>query len=78
MSPILPFLGVLTLMLLSLVFFTVKQQTAAVVERFGKFHSVRQSGLHLKIPLIDQISACLLYTSPSPRDLSTSRMPSSA
>ena len=24
------------------------------------------------------ISACLLYTSPSPRDLSTSRMPSSA
>ena len=25
-----------------------------------------------------QIVACLLYTSPSPRDLSTSRMPSSA
>ena len=25
-----------------------------------------------------QIIACLLYTSPSPRDLSTSRMPSSA
>ena len=25
-----------------------------------------------------QVSACLLYTSPSPRDLSTSRMPSSA
>ena len=25
-----------------------------------------------------QISTCLLYTSPSPRDLSTSRMPSSA
>ena len=24
------------------------------------------------------ISSCLLYTSPSPRDLSTSRMPSSA
>ena len=27
---------------------------------------------------ISSISACLLYTSPSPRDLSTSRMPSSA
>ena len=27
---------------------------------------------------IDVIKACLLYTSPSPRDLSTSRMPSSA
>ena len=27
---------------------------------------------------IQRINACLLYTSPSPRDLSTSRMPSSA
>ena len=26
----------------------------------------------------DQFTICLLYTSPSPRDLSTSRMPSSA
>ena len=26
----------------------------------------------------DEIEDCLLYTSPSPRDLSTSRMPSSA
>ena len=26
----------------------------------------------------DPLSTCLLYTSPSPRDLSTSRMPSSA
>ena len=26
----------------------------------------------------EALSACLLYTSPSPRDLSTSRMPSSA
>ena len=28
--------------------------------------------------LIAQVKSCLLYTSPSPRDLSTSRMPSSA
>ena len=28
--------------------------------------------------LIEKNSGCLLYTSPSPRDLSTSRMPSSA
>ena len=27
---------------------------------------------------VDYIEGCLLYTSPSPRDLSTSRMPSSA
>ncbi len=40
-------------------FFTVKQQTAAIVERFGKFHSIRQSGLHIKIPLVDRISGRL-------------------
>ena len=28
--------------------------------------------------ILDEITNCLLYTSPSPRDLSTSRMPSSA
>ena len=28
--------------------------------------------------LRDEVYPCLLYTSPSPRDLSTSRMPSSA
>ena len=28
--------------------------------------------------VLDDFSVCLLYTSPSPRDLSTSRMPSSA
>ena len=27
---------------------------------------------------VTQVNPCLLYTSPSPRDLSTSRMPSSA
>lgn len=37
-------------------FFTVRQATAAVVERLGKFHSVRHAGLHLKIPFLDQIS----------------------
>jgi regulator of protease activity HflC (stomatin/prohibitin superfamily) len=36
--------------------FTVKQQTAAVVERFGKFLSIRNSGLHIKIPIFDQIA----------------------
>ncbi|MGB2087133.1 MAG: SPFH domain-containing protein [Psychroflexus salarius] len=36
--------------------FTVKQQTAAIVERFGRFNSVRNSGLQIKIPLIDRIA----------------------
>ncbi|HCL08255.1 MAG TPA: SPFH domain-containing protein [Flavobacteriaceae bacterium] len=40
-------------------FFIVKQQTAAVVERFGRFQSIRQSGLQLKIPLIDRIAGRL-------------------
>ena len=40
-------------------FFVVKQQTAAIIERFGKFHSIRQSGLQLKIPLVDRISGKL-------------------
>jgi regulator of protease activity HflC (stomatin/prohibitin superfamily) len=36
--------------------FTVKQQSAAVIERFGKFNSIRQAGLHFKIPVIDRIA----------------------
>lgn len=39
--------------------FVVKQQTAAIVERFGKFQSIRHSGLKLKIPLVDKISGRL-------------------
>ncbi|WP_452230557.1 MULTISPECIES: SPFH domain-containing protein [unclassified Lacinutrix] len=39
--------------------FTVKQQTAAIVERFGKFHAIRQSGLRFKIPIIDKIAGRL-------------------
>jgi regulator of protease activity HflC (stomatin/prohibitin superfamily) len=36
--------------------FTVKQQTVAIIERFGKFQSTRNPGLQLKIPLIDKVS----------------------
>ena len=36
----------------------------------------RQAEVNTVAELLDEI--CLLYTSPSPRDLSTSRMPSSA
>ncbi len=36
--------------------FTVKQQTSAIVERFGKFLSIRNSGLHFKIPVFDRIA----------------------
>ncbi|MFC5194228.1 MULTISPECIES: SPFH domain-containing protein [Bizionia] len=40
-------------------FFMVKQQSAAIIERFGKFHSIRQSGLHMKIPLVDKVAGRL-------------------
>ena len=33
---------------------------------------------YFRSEISDMLKACLLYTSPSPRDLSTSRMPSSA
>ena len=37
-------------------FFTVKQQTSVVIERFGKFTSIRNSGLQMKVPVIDRIA----------------------
>ena len=40
-------------------FFIVKQQSAAVVERFGKFINTRQSGLQLKVPIIDRVAGRL-------------------
>jgi regulator of protease activity HflC (stomatin/prohibitin superfamily) len=36
--------------------FTVKQQTAVVVERFGKFLSIKGPGLQFKIPFLDRVS----------------------
>ncbi|UMB59540.1 SPFH domain-containing protein [Lutibacter sp. A80] len=36
--------------------FTVKQQTNAVIERFGKYQSIRGAGLQLKIPIIDKVA----------------------
>jgi regulator of protease activity HflC (stomatin/prohibitin superfamily) len=47
------------LLLLFFTFFIVKQQSAAVVERFGKFVSIRQSGLQIKIPIIDSVAGRL-------------------
>ena len=50
---VLIFFGILAL-LSSL--FIVKQQTAVIIERFGRFIGVRQPGLRIKIPIIDRIS----------------------
>ena len=42
------------------------------IELFREFPTLREN------PNSNEVLTCLLYTSPSPRDLSTSRMPSSA
>ncbi|MFT6996018.1 MAG: regulator of protease activity HflC (stomatin/prohibitin superfamily) [Maribacter sp.] len=39
--------------------FIVKQKTAAIIETFGKFSSIRQSGLQFKIPFVQKISGRL-------------------
>lgn len=51
-------LGLIVLIILSGLFI-VKQQTAAIVERFGRFLVIRKPGLHIKIPLIDRIAGRL-------------------
>ena len=48
-----------SLIILISAFFIVKQQTAAVIERFGRFQSIRHSGLQMKIPLVDRIAGKL-------------------
>ena len=39
--------------------FIVKQQSSAIIERFGRFLVVRRPGLHIKIPLVDKIAGRL-------------------
>ena len=53
--------------------------TALYLERYLNYGLTRKE-LQSGNPIIGiaQSGSCLLYTSPSPRDLSTSRMPSSA
>ena len=47
-------IAVLFLIVLFSSFFTVEQQTSAVVERFGKFSRVAGPGLNLKIPIAER------------------------
>ena len=41
-------------------------------------HDMEEAGIHVKFVQDNQSMSCLLYTSPSPRDSTSSRMPSSA
>ena len=67
----------------ALVFFSVfiiKEVNQAIVLQFGDpKRIIVEPGLNFKIPFIQNVVyLCLLYTSPSPRDVEESRMPSSA
>ena len=53
------FIIFLVLLLIASGLFIVKQQTAAIIERFGRFLVIRQPGLHIKIPFIDRIAGRL-------------------
>jgi regulator of protease activity HflC (stomatin/prohibitin superfamily) len=45
--------------------FTVNQQTAAVIERFGKFKKIANAGLNFKIPLIDRVAGKIKFKGPA-------------
>ena len=52
----LPIILILGLIILSMGIFTVKQTTAVIIERFGKFQSIRYAGLQFKVPFIDRVA----------------------
>lgn len=58
MGPIFLFTVILIVIIL-LGLFTVKQKTVYIIERFGKFQSIRTAGIHWRIPLVDRISGKL-------------------
>lgn len=53
------FFGIVLLIIIFSGLFTVKQQTSAIIERFGRFHKISPAGLNIKIPLIDKIAGRL-------------------
>ena len=56
-----------------------KKQDNIHLKMYGKLESKPQRKIgHVNVVDVENRGICLLYTSPSPRDLSTSRMPSSA
>jgi len=61
MLPYIPYIPyiIIVLVILYTGLFIVKQQTAVIIERFGKFLSIRQAGLQFKIPIVDRISGRL-------------------
>ena len=59
MSLFLPIILGLSFFLIYGAVFIVKQQTAVIIETFGRFGSIRQSGLQFKVPLVQRIAGRL-------------------
>jgi regulator of protease activity HflC (stomatin/prohibitin superfamily) len=56
LSYIIP-IGIVLLLVFFSTVFIVKQQTAIIIETFGKFTSIRNAGIQFKIPFIQRIAA---------------------
>ena len=56
MAIALSIIGVLLVLFIIMSIFTVKQQTFAIVERFGRFNRVSGPGLHFRIPIFEVIA----------------------
>ncbi len=63
MGPMIVFggLALFGLMILLSGFFTVEQQTKAVIERFGRCHKIAHPGLNFKIPMIDKVAGRITH-----------------
>ena len=64
MSYYLPAIIVLSLLVLISAFFIVKQQTAAIIETFGKFTSIRHAGFNPIIGFIDGAIDSAMFNNP--------------
>ena len=74
------FLAVLVILIFVVTFsmswFTVKQQTAAIIERLGKFNRVATAGLNVKLPYIEHVAKVVdLRISSTSRELKTRLAP---
>ncbi len=49
----------LVVVILVFALFIVKQQQVAVIQRFGRFQSIRDAGIQIKIPIIDRVAGRL-------------------
>ena len=59
MAGFLGFLFVIAVIFLVAGIYVVRQQSAAIIERFGRFKRISNSGLHFRIPIVDRIAGRL-------------------